>query len=115
MSHDFVENRVKHKKRYTYPHKHNDMDHYLPNRRKSDPSTFSSDESSERCVIKEYSNNHLKKKIVLSKRSKIHPVVESSTTTDLATEDNDVEIITKCLAIVSKKIVRLLCYLGMVL
>lgn len=107
---DLYENRVKpkkRKKRNTYPNKHDAEYLAISSRRKSDPLPFISDDSSAKCVIKEYSKNRLTKEIVITKHSKIHPKPD-----DAVDPENDMVIVTKCLAIVSKKVVRLLCYLS---
>ena len=114
---DAYENRVKpkkRKKRNTYPNKHDASPRVRP-RINSYPSPYNDndndddDECSELCIIKEYSGNRLKKEMVVKKRGKIHPEAEPSGEPE---EPDDAELMAKCLGMVSKKIIRLLCYLG---
>lgn len=63
------------------------------------------DESRERCVVKEYSRNRLKTEIVITKRTKIHPTTGEE-------PELDGELVVKCLAAASRKVLRLLCYLS---
>jgi len=101
-----VKQKTKHKPRHTYPNPRAETPR-LRQRNMSFPSL--EDESSEKCVIKEYSKNRLKKEIVITKRTKIHPMPEDES--EPAEEDPDSELVTKCLALVGRKILRLMCYL----
>jgi len=109
---DYYDNRVKRKRRsrHTYPNKQDDAPCIrYRNRNYSFPSL--EDESSEKYIVKEYSHNRLKKEIVISKRTKIHSNKENDEDPDQE-QELDSELVAKCLAVVSRKVVRLLCYLG---
>jgi hypothetical protein len=104
---DYYENRVKqkHKGRHTYPNKHDETPRILQ-RHRSFPSV--DDESSEQCIIKEYSRNRLKTEIVITKRTKVRPRDDGEPELE---PELDAELVAKCFSAVSRKILRLLCYL----
>jgi len=113
MSYDldnYYENRVKrkHKGRHTYPNKHADMIIPPPIRQRNRSFPLTEDESSEKCIIKEYSHNRVTKEIVITKRRKIHPITDEESEPE---QELDSELVMKCLSAVTHKIVRLLCYL----
>ena len=107
------DNRVKRKRkvRHTYPNKQ-PMPPPITRNRSFPPLE---DESSEKCIIKEYSKDGLKKEIVISKRTKIHPSnKDTSNKGEDQDQDLDMELVARCLSMVARKIVRLLCYLGII-
>jgi len=111
---DYYTPRVKskHKTRHTYPNRHVDSPRIRPPPIRQRNLSFPSieDESSEKCIIKEYSShNRLKKEIVITKRKKVHPATDEVQESE---PELDSELILKCLAAVSRKIIRMLCYLA---
>lgn len=108
---DYYDNRVKrkHKGRHTYPNRQDDVIRPPPLRQRNMSFPVTEDESSEKCVIKEYSHNRLKKEIVITKRKKVHPTTDEEPESE---PEIDSELILKCIAAVSRKIIRLLCYLA---
>jgi hypothetical protein len=120
---DYYENRVKTKKRrkrHSYPNKHESPPPKIRKRMNSFPRHYADDEDeveddecSEMCIIKEYSGKQLKKEMMVKKRGKIHPVQEPEKAPEKE-EPTDMELASKCLAMVSKKVVRLLCYIGVI-
>jgi len=119
---DYYENRVKTKKRrkrHSYPNKHESPPPKIRQRMNSFPTHYADDEEdeddecSEMCIIKEYSGKQLKKEMMVKKRGKIHPAQESEKAPEKE-EPTDMELASKCLAMVSKKVVRLLCYIGVI-
>jgi hypothetical protein len=109
---DYYDSQVKpkkRKKRHTYPNKHDESPRVRP-RTNSYPSP--NIEDGDVCIIKEYSGNRLKRETLVKKHAKIHPAVEPSEEKKESEEPDDAELVVKCLGMVSKKIVRLLCYLG---
>lgn len=109
---DYYTPRVKqkHKARHTYPNRQDDVIRPPPLRQRNMSFPVTEDESSEKCVIKEYSHNRLKKEIVITKRKKVHPTTDEEPEPE---PELDSELIMRCLAAVSRKILKLLCYLSL--
>lgn len=108
---DYYDNRVKrkHNARHTYPNRQDDVIRPPPIRQRNMSFPVTEDESSEKCVIKEYSKNRLKTEIVITKRKKVHPTTDEEPELE---PELDSELIMRCLTAVSRKIIRLLCYLA---
>jgi len=107
---DYCVNRTKRKGRQTYPTKR-DYPPPIITRKYSFPSTNLEDESSEKYIVKEYSRNRLKKEIIVTKRTKIHST-KNEESDEKSDEESEAILIAKCLAVVSRKVIRILCYLG---